>query len=308
MPLRVRTQPHSSCSSSRSVRGWWSPQNHQCFTEFFVRLPPQRRLLFDVRMLPEEYGRVAQFDSGYVCMRHLKDFTHVPARPSNKPEDKHNLFIHFLTGPYCDVCRRTEITRAQCRRSTESRYDRIPQARTFGDTITVDHQALNGENGSRLQHGYAVAVQYFATQWIRSWFTVNIVLFPSFHLFTPSLAPWTPHNFQRIRALTGMKTRHVLLSLSRTSSRPASVKFPFKGVGDVLCWTHCAGYCEHRRGGDSLAGALCVESFISVWKGVRSADSGVRLSEQNQGGLHTSRLFEQSRGGKFLSFRPPGLC
>ena len=44
--------PFSSCSSFFGVRGWWSPQNHQRFTEFFVRLPPQPRLLFDVRMLP----------------------------------------------------------------------------------------------------------------------------------------------------------------------------------------------------------------------------------------------------------------
>ena len=47
------------------------------------------------------------------------------------------------------------ITRAPRRRNPESRESKIPQAATFGDTITADHKVLNEENESRLHHRYA---------------------------------------------------------------------------------------------------------------------------------------------------------
>ena len=78
-----------------------------------------------------------------------------PARPSNKAGGKNNLFTHFPKDPVCDVCKRTKITRAPCRRNPESREDRIPEATQYGDARAGDHKVLNEENESRLHHRHA---------------------------------------------------------------------------------------------------------------------------------------------------------
>ena len=49
----------------------------------------------------------------------------------------------------------------------ESREDKIPQATTFEDTVTVDHKVFSAEIESRLHHRYAVVVQDLAAQWIQ---------------------------------------------------------------------------------------------------------------------------------------------
>ena len=66
------------------------------------------------------------------------------------------------------VHKRAKITRAFCRRNSESREDRIPQAAQFGDVITAGHKVLSEENESRLHHRYEVVVQDLGTQWSQS--------------------------------------------------------------------------------------------------------------------------------------------
>ena len=76
-PLTVRTGlvVPSKLPESHRERGWWSPQPPHRVFRITARLPPQPRPLFDVWAVPKEYGRVTWFDSGYLFMRHLKDFT-----------------------------------------------------------------------------------------------------------------------------------------------------------------------------------------------------------------------------------------
>ena len=76
---------------------------------------------------------------------------------------KHSFFSHFPKDRNCDVCLRTKMTRAPCRRRTGGA---LPRAEKFGDLITADHKVLDEGCESRDNHRYAVVVQDLATQWI----------------------------------------------------------------------------------------------------------------------------------------------
>ena len=65
----------------------------------------------------------------------------------------------------CEICKRTKITRAPCRRRNG---EALPCAVKFGDLITADHKVLSDNCESRNNHRYAVVVQDLATQWIQS--------------------------------------------------------------------------------------------------------------------------------------------
>ena len=66
----------------------------------------------------------------------------------------------------CDICLRTKITRASCRRRTGTV---VPRAEKFCDLVTADHKVHNEGCESRNNHRYAVVVQDLATQWLQSY-------------------------------------------------------------------------------------------------------------------------------------------
>ena len=79
---------------------------------------------------------------------------------------KHSVEIHFLKDRNCEICKRTKITRAPCRRRNGGA---VPRADNFGDLITADHKVLSDNCESRNNHRYAVVVQDLATQWRSEW-------------------------------------------------------------------------------------------------------------------------------------------
>ena len=79
---------------------------------------------------------------------------------------KHSVYTHFPKDRNCDICQRTKITRAPCRRRNG---EAVPRAVNFGDLITADHKVLSDNCESRNNHRYAVVVQDLATQWIQSY-------------------------------------------------------------------------------------------------------------------------------------------
>ena len=79
---------------------------------------------------------------------------------------KHSVYTHFPKDPNCDICLKTKIPRASCRRRTSTVVFR---AEHFGDLITADHKILSKESESRNNHRHAVVVQDLATQWIQSY-------------------------------------------------------------------------------------------------------------------------------------------
>ena len=66
----------------------------------------------------------------------------------------------------CEICKRTKITRAPCRRRNG---EAVPRAVNFGDLITADHKVLSDNCESRNNHRCAVVVQDLATQWIQAY-------------------------------------------------------------------------------------------------------------------------------------------
>ena len=87
---------------------------------------------------------------------------------SKRSEDlgKHSVYIHFPKDRNCEICQRTKITRAPCRRRNGGA---APRAENFGDLITADHQVLSENCESRNNHRYAIVVEDLATQWIQSY-------------------------------------------------------------------------------------------------------------------------------------------
>ena len=79
---------------------------------------------------------------------------------------KHSVYTHFPKDGNFEICKRTKITRAPCRRR---KSEAVPRAVNFGDLITADHKVLSDNCESRNNHRYAVVVQDLATQWIQAY-------------------------------------------------------------------------------------------------------------------------------------------
>ena len=102
----------------------------------------------------------------------LKTETHPPVPLMNylktRSADlgKHSVYTHFPKDLNCEICQRTKITRAPCRRRIGGAVSR---AENFGDLITADHEILSEDCASRNNHRYAVVVQDLATRWIQAY-------------------------------------------------------------------------------------------------------------------------------------------
>ena len=79
---------------------------------------------------------------------------------------EHSVYTHFPKDPNCEICLKTEITRASCRRRAGTV---VPRAENFGDLITAEHKILIEESEPRNNHRYVVVVQDLATQWLQSY-------------------------------------------------------------------------------------------------------------------------------------------
>ena len=79
---------------------------------------------------------------------------------------KHHIYTQFPKDRDCDVCLRTKITKAFCRRRTG---EALSRANKFGDLITADRKVLNEGRESRDNHRYTVVVQDLAVQWVQSY-------------------------------------------------------------------------------------------------------------------------------------------
>ena len=50
---------------------------------------------------------------------------------------KHSVYTHFPKDPNCDICLKTKITKASCRKRTGAA---VPRPKNFGDLITSHHK------------------------------------------------------------------------------------------------------------------------------------------------------------------------
>ena len=79
---------------------------------------------------------------------------------------KHSVYTHFPKDRNCEICQKTKITRAPCRRRIGRALHR---AENVGDLITADHKVLNENCEPRNNHRCAIVVQDLASQWIQSY-------------------------------------------------------------------------------------------------------------------------------------------
>ena len=99
---------------------------------------------------------------------HASSSHEVSLEPTTKRREdlgKHSVHTHCPKDRNCEICKRTKITRAPCRRRN---VEAVPRAENFGDLITADHK-LSDNCESRNNHRYAVVVQDIATQWIQAY-------------------------------------------------------------------------------------------------------------------------------------------
>ena len=91
----------------------------------------------------------------------------VPSEPRAKVvSGNHRVFNHFPKNRNCNICLRTKITRAPCRKRIGIV---VPRAASFGDLLTANHKVFGEGCESRHNHRYAVVVQDLAPQSIQSY-------------------------------------------------------------------------------------------------------------------------------------------
>ena len=100
---------------------------------------------------------------------HASSSHEVSSDPTSKRSvdlGKQGVETHFPEDRNCELCQRTKITRAPCRRRNGGA---VPRAESFGDLITADHKVLSENCESRNNHRYAIVVQDLATHWIQAY-------------------------------------------------------------------------------------------------------------------------------------------
>ena len=85
---------------------------------------------------------------------------------STRTRLQYSIKTHLPKNRKCDVCLRSNMTRAPCRRRTG---EALPRAEKYGDMTTADHNVLSDNCESRNNHRYALVVQDLATQWIQAY-------------------------------------------------------------------------------------------------------------------------------------------
>ena len=139
---------------------------------------------------------------------------------------KHNVHTHFPKDRNCEICQRTKITRAPCRRRTGGA---VPRAEIFGDLITADHKVLSESSESRNNHRYAIVVQDLATQRIHSY---------------------------PCKTKTSQETQRSLQKFSEPGRKPKVIytdnALEFSKACEDLSWNHCTS-TPHRSETNGIA-------------------------------------------------------
>ena len=82
--------------------------------------------------------RVPEHRDSHVSSSHEPSLEPTPTRSEDL--GKHSVYTHFPDDRKCEICQRTKVTRAPCRRRIGGA---VPRAENFGDLITADHKVLS---------------------------------------------------------------------------------------------------------------------------------------------------------------------
>ena len=178
-----------------------------------------------------------------------------PTRTRSVDLGKHSAYTHFPKDRNCEICQRTKITRAPCRR----RNGRVVlRAEIFGDLITADHKVLSEGCESRNNHRHAVAVQDMATQWIQSY---------------------------PCKTKTSQETQRSLQNFLEPERKPKVIytdnSLEFGKDCEDLSWNHCAP-TSHR----SETNGIAERAVRRVKEGTSAVLLQSGLDEKWEGGFH----------------------
>ena len=195
---------------------------------------------------------------------------------STRSEDlgKHSVKTHFTKDRDCEICQRTNITRAPCRRRIGGT---VPRAENLGDMITADHKVLSESCESRNNHRYAIVVQDLTAQWIQSY---------------------------PCKTKPSQETQRSLLKLSEPDRKPKVIytdnSLEFGKACEDLSWNHCTS-TPHRSETNGIA-----ERAVRRVKGGTSAvllQSG--LNEKLMGRFHGMLHLSAKRSRSLISWEDP---
>ena len=108
--------------------------------------------------------RVPEHGDSHASSSHEPSLEPTPTRSVDLGQ--RSVYTHFPKERNCEICQRTKIARAPCRRRNGGA---VLRAENFGDLITADHKVLSSFCESRNNHRYAVVVQDLATQLIQAY-------------------------------------------------------------------------------------------------------------------------------------------
>ena len=149
-----------------------------------------------------------------------------PATKRREDLGKHSVYTHFPKDRNCEICKRTKITRAPCRRRSG---EAVSRAANLGNLTTADHKVLSDNCESRNNHRYAVVVQDLATQWIQAYPCKN---------------------------KTSQETQRSLQKFLEPERKPKVIytdnSLKFSKACEDLSWNHCTS-TPHRSETDGIA-------------------------------------------------------
>ena len=269
VPLVVRGLSTSSGASSSST----SPPQDLSSTS-----PAQERsdeaalgnLVRDKHQNPKQHQKMDDNRDADDRLRHLPEWleefadnledteVHAPAHISQDSDSqrpakvvsksrKHSIYSHCPRDRNCEVCLRTKLRRAPCRRRPG---EALHRAKKFGDLRTTDHKVFDEDGESRNHHWYAVVVQDLATQWIQSY---------------------------QCKRKTSQETERSLRKCPRTVGQAESLETDNALACEELSWNHCAP-TPHR----SEASIIAERAVRTIKEGT----SAVWLGRKVVGGFH----------------------
>ena len=147
---------------------------------------------------------------------------------------KHNVHTHFPKDRNCEICKRTKITRAPCRRRNG---EAVPRAVNFGDLITADHKVLS--RWSRIR-GLKEAFTKDSTRLVGNGKPTGSVLKETIAVaVTKSVSVQNRHSRILLRILSRSRTRNASRNRSPSGKRPSVECF------DCPCKDYLKGTCTN---------------------------------------------------------------
>ena len=119
--------------------------------DFSHELPDWLQEFREMKVLQQSLGRNPEQGSQDTS----KSSHELPMEPRARVEPgsgEHSVYTHFPKDPNCDLCLKTKITMASCRRRAGTV---VPRAEHLDGLMTADHKVLSEESESRNNHRYA---------------------------------------------------------------------------------------------------------------------------------------------------------